>query len=120
MTVDQVKNAYRGALQEMRSYLREMNVSDRLADDMLAIEPENVHYLTQVELRGYGLLGVDPVEQETRAIEKEVENVQEANQLGLDRQEYTRRKALGESVCSNLSIYQREDCKRRLLRTGQP
>jgi hypothetical protein len=120
MTAEQVKNAYRGALQEMRSYLREMNVSDRLANDMLTIEPENVRYLTEVELSRYGLSGVDPAEQETRAIEKEVQNVQEANQLGLERREYTRRKALGESLCSNLTVPQEEACKRRILRTGRP
>jgi hypothetical protein len=119
LTTDQVKNTYRGVLQDMRTYLREMNVSDRLADDMLAIEPEKVRYLNDVELSRYGLMGVDPAEQETRATENEVKNVQEANQLGLDRREYTRRKVLGESLCSNMTVPQEDACKRRILKTGR-
>jgi len=100
VTADQVKGAYRAMLQDIRAYLREMNVSERLADDMLAIEPERVRVLTPAELKGYGLAGLDPVEQQRRAIENEARDVREANQLGLDRREYTRRKALGESICA--------------------
>jgi hypothetical protein len=38
---------YSRTLQDMRSYLRAMNVSPRLADDMLATEPEHNHILTE-------------------------------------------------------------------------
>ena len=62
-----------------------MNVSERLADAMLATEPERVHMLTQAELVSYGLAGIDSAEQQRRAIANEARDVQEANKLGLDR-----------------------------------
>jgi hypothetical protein len=120
----QVKQAYSRTLQDMRSYLREMNISPRLADDMLATEPEHNHILTQTELRAYRLIGVDPAEQQRRAIEKETADVNETNKLGLDRQEYTRRKMLGETLCAYSSSgaladgRDYADCKDRFLRTG--
>jgi len=112
-------------LQDIRAYLREMDVSERLADDMLAIEPERVHILTQVELSAYGLARVDSAEQQRRAIANEARDVQEANQLGLDRREYTRRKSLGINSCifnSATGKYMTDgemlDCRRRILTTG--
>jgi ATP-dependent protease ClpP protease subunit len=120
----QVKQAYSRTLQDMRSYLREMNVSPRLADDMLATEPEHNHILTLAELKAYRLVGTDPAEQQRRAIEKEAADVKEANQLGLDRREYTRRKMLGEKICAysaNGAVADGrdyEDCKMRFLKTG--
>jgi hypothetical protein len=54
-------------LQGMRDYLREMNVSQRLADDMLVIEPENNHILTEAELKAYRLVGIDPAVRQRRA-----------------------------------------------------
>jgi ATP-dependent protease ClpP protease subunit len=138
LTTDQVKAAYSLMLKELRAYLREMNVSSRLADDMLATEPERVRYLTLVELKDFGLGRVDPAEQQRRAIEKEARDIKEANRMGLDRQEYTRRKALGDSSCAytgnsgsyteplepgdsvkwtNYSEY--VDCKDRILKTGR-
>ena len=71
LTPDQIKDAYKRMLQEIRFYLRDMNVSERLADDMLATEPERVHILTRTELKGYGLADIDPAEQQRLAIEKE-------------------------------------------------
>jgi len=125
MTTEHVRSAYAAMLQEIRAYLREMNVSERLAHDMLAVEPERVRALTQAELTVYGLTSVDPVEQQRRAIEKEAWDVREAAQLGLDRAEYTRRKALGESLClytpsGNPVTDETEfwNCKQRLLKTG--
>jgi C4-dicarboxylate-specific signal transduction histidine kinase len=82
VTPEQVKYAYWTMLQNMRAYLREMNVSERLADDMLATEPEKVRILTQAELTRYGLANVEPAEQQRRAIDDEVRDVREANQLG--------------------------------------
>jgi ATP-dependent protease ClpP protease subunit len=126
LTPDQTKVAYKRMLQEIRLYLRDMNVSERLADDMLATEPERVHILTRTELTGYGLVGVDPAEQQRIAIEREAHDVQEANKLGLDRREYTRRKALGLSSCvynsgtGNLMTQSEMlDCRRRILTIGQ-
>src|SRR6266404_5372364 len=44
-------------LKEIRAYFREMDVSTRLADDMLATEPKSVHILTHEEINKYGLGG---------------------------------------------------------------
>jgi hypothetical protein len=79
-------------LKDISAYFREMDVSKRLADEMLATEPEKVHILTHEEIKKYGLARLDAAEQQRRAIAKEVSDLQEANQLGLDRREYTRRK----------------------------
>ena len=125
-TPDQVRKNYAAMLQDIRSYLREMNVSEQLASDMLATPPERVRILTQAELKGYGLAGIDPSEQQRRAIENEAWEVYEANQLGLDRREYTRRKSLGINLCifnSATGKYMTDgetlDCKRRVLTTGR-
>jgi Clp protease len=126
LTTDQVRSGYTAMLQDMRIYLREMNVSERLANDMLATEPERVHVLTGAELKSYGLAGLDPAEQQRRAIGNEARDVYEANQLGLDRQEYTRRKSLGISLCF-YSLTTGElmtdgevlECRRRILTTGR-
>ena len=124
LEADQIKQAYSRMLQDMRDYLREMNVSQRLADDMLATEPENNHILTETELRAYRLTGVDPAEQQRRAIQKEAADVQEANGLGLDRREYTQRKTLGETLCTYsisgaiADYVEYSDCKMRILKTG--
>lgn len=125
-TPDQVKRDYGAMLQDIRSYLREMNVSEQLANDMLATPPERIHILTEAQLSAYGLANVDPAEQQRRAIENEVREVQEAQRLGLDRQEYTRRKALGESQCvytssgEPVSDYSEFwNCKQRILTTGR-
>jgi ATP-dependent protease ClpP protease subunit len=118
-STDKVREAYRAALQQIRSYLREMNVSERLADDMLAIEPEKVRFLTNAELARYRLLGLDRGEQETRAIENEIRDVEDANRLRLDRREYTRRKTLGDARCSALPRRESAACKLRILKTGQ-
>jgi hypothetical protein len=46
----------------------EADVSQQLADDMLAIEPQRVRILTRAELKGYELARVDPAEQQRRAM----------------------------------------------------
>jgi hypothetical protein len=93
---------------------------------LLATPPERVHFLTEAELRAYGLANVDPAEQQRKAIENEVREVQEAQRLGLDRQEYTRRKALGESQCGYTSSGEPVtdysefwNCKKSILTTGR-
>ena len=72
-------------------------------------------------IRGLALLA----EQRRRAIENEARDVQAANQLGLDRREYTRRKSLGINSCifnSTTGKYMTDgemlDCRKRILSTG--
>ena len=126
LKTEQVKQAYEHMLQDMRAYLREMNVPERLADDMLAIEPHRVRVLTQAALTEYGLANVDPAEQQRRAVENEARDIEEANRLGLDRMEYTRRKAFAESICERTPAGQPVtdysefwNCKQRVLKTGK-
>jgi hypothetical protein len=47
-------------LQQVRSYFREMNVAEQLADAMLRIEPENMRILNGAELISFGLTPEDP------------------------------------------------------------
>jgi hypothetical protein len=43
---DKLRSNYEQMLQTLRAYLREMNVSERLAEDMLKIAPADVRYLS--------------------------------------------------------------------------
>jgi hypothetical protein len=56
-----LKRSMDEAVQRMRTYLGEMNVSDRLVDDMLVVPPENIRWLSDTERDAYGLGYVDPV-----------------------------------------------------------
>ena len=98
VNVGQVQKTYLTFTEEIRAYLREMNVSDRLADDMMTVSPETVRFLSTTELANYGLGLIDPVTKETR-------DLNEARKLGLDRQEYMRRKARSETLCTVTASY---------------
>lgn len=106
------------ALRLMRDYLREMDVSPRLADDMIAVEPEDNRVLTTSQLASYGLLGVDRAEKQQRAIDQEVKDLEEAKALGLDRREYNRRKSRAKLLCSAPEAS--PDCRKMILQTGRP
>jgi hypothetical protein len=67
----QAEEAYAQLIKDIRAYLREMNVSEQLVDDMLAVEPEQGRILTQAELKVYGLSGTDPSERERQAAASE-------------------------------------------------
>jgi hypothetical protein len=107
-----VKATYQLMLQELRTYFREMNVADGLADAMLRINPENIRLLSEEELANYGLTGADPVAMETS-------DLQQAKLYGLDRQEYMRRKRLAESECNGPASIGSE-CYRFILKNGRP
>lgn len=109
LTSAAIQGAYDQTLQSIRLYLREMNVSDRLADDMVRIVPEQVRFLTASELDGYGLGARDPVYHETLELAQ-------AQKYGLDRREYMRRKAIVERECVRDS---RLACRDRIMKTGQ-
>lgn len=106
------------ALRLMRDYLREMDVSAQLADDMIAVEPEDNRILSASELAAYRLVGVDPAEKQQRAIDQEVRDLEAAKALGLDRREYNRRKSRAKLLCSGPESSR--DCEKMILRTGQP
>jgi hypothetical protein len=109
-------------LQDIRSYFREMNVSEQLADAMLRIEPDKVRLLDHDELDSYGLTDSDPIDQETQ-------DLADAQSLGVSRQEYLRRKSLTERECPKRLdlIYQKpaetlarwEQCYEAIMKTGR-
>jgi hypothetical protein len=115
-TSSEIAATYSGYLAQIKSYLREMNVSTKLATDMLAVEPEAVRMLTLKELQSYRLLGVDPAEQERRAVSREIHDLKEAEELGIDRIEYTKRKARANATCS--SAAEHYHCFNRVMKTG--
>jgi hypothetical protein len=119
---EDVRAGYADLLQTIRAYLREMNVSEQLATDMLAVEPVNVRYLSYDELKKYGLGWHDPVEQETLEL-------REAQSLGLERREYIRRQALEKARC-DYDVLQRQlahppglpdfhACSEKIMKSGQ-
>jgi len=99
---------FQKSLQDLRSYFREMNVSEQLADAMLRIEPEHVRLLNVAELNSYGIAHVDPIAQETNELRT-------AQKYGLSRQEYMRRKALATSRCANDATF----CYQKIIETGR-
>lgn len=117
----EIATTYSSLLAQIKSYLREMNVSTRLATDMLAIEPEAVRMLSLKELQSYRLLDLDPAEQERRAVNNEIDNLKEAERLGLDRIEYNKRKALANTRCSIAAPNDYRgfhDCYSHIMKTG--
>lgn len=108
-------------LQDIRSYFREMNVAEGLADAMLRIPPKDVHYLTEQEAKAYGLTRVDPVFEETN-------DLQQAQKYGVDRRELMRRRALVEKNCRFPELGSADDphlsrysaCIEATMKTGRP
>jgi hypothetical protein len=110
---DKLRVGYEEMLRTMRTYLREMNVSERLADDMLKVAPADMRYLTHDDLDSYGLTYRDPVEQETV-------DLQEAHSLGLDRREYVRRQAMQKAKCASLTDFNEFlACDERVMKLGR-
>ena len=76
----------------IRTYFKEMNISDLLADDMLRINPQDVKFLTRAEAERYGLAGFDPAYEDLEASKM-------AKHYGISKQEYFVRKARSEREC---------------------
>jgi hypothetical protein len=87
-----VQKLYNNMTELIRSYLREMNVSDRLADDMMIVPPEQVRFLKPTELVAYGLGIEDPVSKENHELQK-------SKKLGINHSEYMRRDASARAIC---------------------
>lgn len=105
---DKFREQFQNMLRELRTYFREMNVNEQLADAMLRTEPEHIRVLNAAELAAYGLTSVDPVA-------REIKELKAAQKLGLTRQEYNRRKALAETRCANEAT----TCYAKILQTGR-
>ena len=113
VTFAEVKQKTDLTIAALRSYFQEMNVSARLADDMMAVPPQNIRWLSPIEQEDYGLIGVDPVLQETR-------DLNEARKFGLSPVEYRNRRALAWKACrTGDDDWVSADCFDRVFRTGR-
>jgi len=96
----EIERAYGGILQSARIYLREMGATERLADDMLRIDPASMRMLTRPELEVYGIgernADEDP---QRRAIFLEAIQLKIAQAYGLSRAEFMRREAIVDKSC---------------------
>jgi hypothetical protein len=110
---EKFKEVYLKMLDEVRVYLREMNVSDQLAEAMLRTEPDRVRWLAWTEAQTYGLTEHDPVE-------KELSDLEQAKRWKLDRLEYMRRNRLVESICDKMPVSKRwSECVSSIMKTGK-
>ena len=106
---DTVRNNYNVMLFNIRDYLREMNVSERLADEMMKTPPSSIRYLSGKEQERFGLSLIDPIERETSALI-------DAQKLGLGRMEYNRREALTVDACPPDANF--SNCRQNIMKTG--
>jgi hypothetical protein len=113
LPLGRAKSLYVQSLDEMKSYLREMNVSERLAEAMLRVDPENMRILSETELESYGLTLFDPVE-------AELQDLEAAKRWGLDRREYLRRKAISTKRCDPIrNTAEWVACGSAVMKTGK-
>jgi hypothetical protein len=76
----------------VKSYLKEMNVSESFFDAMMSIPPEDSRRLSVTDLMAYGIGYIDPAEQE-------IQDSASAEKYNLTKQEYLRRKKLAYQIC---------------------
>jgi hypothetical protein len=87
-----------------------MNISERLADDMMMIPSDQMRWLTPTEIAVYGLGVDDPVIKETWALEQ-------ARKYGLSRLEYEARWRRVQTTCK---LGGSSDCSEKILNGAQP
>jgi hypothetical protein len=107
-----IRWTYTSLVQDLRSYFREMNVSEGLADEMLKTPASSVRFLTHLEQVQYGLATIDP-------IEAEVVSLRRAKEFGLTRVEYNRRQALVSQHCFDRGETYLRSCESHIYKTGQ-
>lgn len=79
---------------EIKKYLREGGVSERLWDDMIKTPPESMMLLDQKQLQAYGLSGLDPAYADYL-------DSKEASRYGVSKIEYLKRKAAIKVLCDS-------------------
>lgn len=83
---------YRRTEMAVRIYLKDMNFTENLVDAMLQVPPEQARILSRKESVDFGLIGIDPVEQEVR-------DAALAAIYGISKQEYLYRKIQVDEAC---------------------
>jgi len=89
-----IQNEQRRLEKMVKDYLLEVNVSPALYDAMVRIPSENIKLLSEDERINYGLLPIDPVQQE-------LWDTNAARMRGISRGEYVRRKAQANVNCAS-------------------
>jgi ATP-dependent protease ClpP protease subunit len=92
MTPGDIKNIMTKRQEQLRAFLREMNISERLADDMMVIPSAQMKRLSPQEIALYGLGVDDPVIHESKIL-------QNARKYGLSRIEYETRWRRVQQLC---------------------
>lgn len=92
---DEAQKRYVQTQEAAQEFLEQMNVSPRLFEAMVQVPPETMRHLSVQELLGFGLLPVDPVEQE-------VLDSYYAGLYQLNKTEYLARKGLVSQHCRPL------------------
>jgi ATP-dependent protease ClpP protease subunit len=90
----EVMDSYTTLNAQVRVYLTEMNVSERLVEEMQRVPPDRIRYLTKIEMDRYGLIEEDPAYREAIDLE-------EAQKHGItDRAEFMRRRRRANIECN--------------------
>lgn len=108
---------------EVRAYLREMNMSDQLADAILSIPPYDVKFLTIQEATDYRLVGTDPAYEDMLA-------TRNAKQFGISKLQYYSRLKPAAAKCpipadalvrgdDNAAVKSWLDCYNRVMKYGR-
>lgn len=113
------KAKYEKLAKDVRTFLSEMNVNQKLFDDMMVIPPHEIKTLTSSELQAYGLDQDDPFVQESDAMAK-------AKRLGITRAQLAVRQSSVFRICggrpdvsNNEAVVRRMECQERVLRSGK-
>lgn len=109
-TIAARQSAYDHMQQEVRDYLREMNVSPMLWDEMASILPSEGRALTPEDERRFLLLEVDPVEEEAS-------RQTAAAKLGVSIDEYLRREASSKERCQIAHILSTDSIESMVSKT---
>lgn len=76
----------------VKGYLNEMNIPTTLYDTMFRVPNEKLRILSPADLEAFGLSNDDPYLEEAK-------NAEQAQQFGITKAEYLRRKAISDKVC---------------------
>lgn len=93
-----IQNDQRRIAKLAKEYLEEVNVLPSLYDAMVSIPPDRIKLLTEAELDQYGLLQLDPAEQEH-------EDNASARKYGISIGEFVRRQSQVNITCANAYQY---------------
>lgn len=97
LSTAEIQNLRKQMISRMKVYADEMDLSERLIDEMMSIPPEQIKILSESELVQYRLSGVD-----ASFDEKRTNNY--AQEIGITSSELRRRSAEGDNRCNSQSF----------------